>query len=305
MRSTVILIVGLLGAMHPCDGQVGSTGVTVGQRVALRIPFAVLVVRQDGANRGVELFADVLRDRNTVKVNGDTNWTNAGFGNSGTAAVLGVSVDPTTGKTTITLFSPTRGNLRLTMPSTERQYIFTRLFAPASDSDAVRSELDGALQRRIFSGAMAAVSKGAQEKLLRILRSTAGPGPVKVTMDAGKPYLAFPAREAAYTCDEQNEARRYGAMISEVVPPVVDRVGLPDTTLTSGFGFAVVIAMKTKASTPEFSCVDPRYGAEATIYIPADAARLFAARSITLPELIKRSAVMAGGVLVTPDLRKP
>lgn len=265
MRSTVILTLGLLGAVHPCDGQVGSTGVTVGQRVALRIPFAAMVVRSDVVNRGVALIADVVRDRNTVKVNGDTHWASAGFGYSGTVAVSGVSVDPTTGKTTIILVSPTRGNLRLTMPSTERQYIATRVFAQASDSDAVRAEVDGALQRRVFSGGMAAVSKAAQEELLQILRTTSGPGPVNVIMDAGKPYLAFPAREAAYTCDEQNEARRYGAMISEVVPPVVDRVGLPDTTLTSGFGFAVVIAMKTKASTPEFSCVDPGHGAEATM----------------------------------------
>jgi hypothetical protein len=305
MRSTVILTFGLLGAAHPCDAQVARTAVTVGQQVALRIPFASMVVRSDGVNRGVELFADVVRDRNAVKVNGDTNWASAGFGYSGTATISGISSDPTTGRTTITLLSPIRGNLRLTMPSTERQYIFTRLFAPASDSDAVRSEMDSALQRRVFSGAMSAVSKGAQEVLLRILRTTAGPGPVKVIMDAGKPYLVFQARESAYTCDERDDARRYGAMISEVVPPIVDRVGLPDTTLTSSFGFAVVIAMKTKASTPEFSCVVPGHGTEATIYIPADAARLFAARSISLSGLIRRSAVMAGGVLVTPDLGKP
>lgn len=305
MRRILILTLSLLGAAFPCHAQRAGAVVTSGQRLALRMPLAALVWRSSGVGDRTELFADVVRDADALRVNGTVDRMSAGFGSAGTIVVSAASTDPATGKATILLAETGGWNLRLTYPAKEREFVFTHLFAPSADSMSVRSEVDEALRRRIFSGAMAAVSKGAQETILRILRTTAGLGPVNVIMDAGKPYLAFPAREAAYTCDERDEARRYGAMISEVIPPIVDRVGLPDTTLTAGFGFAVVIAMKTKASTPEFSCVDPGHGAEATMYIPADAARMFAARSISLKELVRRSAVMAGGVLVPTDLRTP
>lgn len=305
MRRILILMLSLLGAAFPCHAQGAGVVVTSGQRFALRMPLAALVRRSSGAGDRAELFAEVVRDADALRVNGTVDWMSAGFGSAGTIIVSAASTDPATGKATILLAETGGWNLRLTYPVKDREFVFTHLFAPAADSMPVRSEVDQALRRRIFSGAMTDVSESAQEKLLRIMRTTVGPGPVKVITDAGRPYLAFQARESAYTCDEPDEARRYGAMISEVVPPIVDRVGLPDTTLTSSFGFAVIISIKTKASTPEFACVDPRLGAEATIYIPADAARMFAARSISLKELVRRSTVMAGGVLVTTDLGTP
>ncbi len=296
MRHVPPLVFALLSTL-PCAAQTPSGSIVKGTRVALRVPPAAFGdLDRNGLPQGI---AEVVRSDGGISINGIQDWAGLGFGLVNSVRIADVKADTKTGRLKMRLDRKNGGDLNLSIPLVDTSLVFSRLFAPASDTVAVQAEIREAVRRRVFSGAMASVSPVGQARLLMIVNSAQHSETVNVVPFQGRPHLEIWMPETPpYPWDNETTKPQMQAWALQYYAiPIARQLGASDSAFAGGFGFAILVTLRIKG--PLSTARE-----DITVFVPADAAALFADAQITSQELVDRSAVMVRGNRVKVDLLK-
>lgn len=291
-----------------------------GMRVSFRLPPAafssVLEKRQTSSSgehgpvravvSGVRFEATITRAGTSLAVNGDTNWAAAGFAPSSPARIADIDRDSKQRLLRIRLDRRDAADVTVTVPFDDTTYILGRIFAPASDSTMVRHQADSLLAARLFVGALNSLSAVARMHILSVADSLIGDDSLHVVSFQNRPYLRMRAPPSAfiYNVNQTSEPQRQSGVLNEVAFPILRSLASTDSSLSSAFGFAILVTARTKAFAEKYAWLTSPSREEIAIYAPADVARQLANAEITTQDLIDRSAVIVRGNRIKVDLTK-
>jgi hypothetical protein len=269
-------------------------------RVALRIPPAAFVIQGDSS--AAVHIAYVQRTPAGISINGHVDWAGVGLAPLGTYAA-GEILEPGSDRVTLRLTDEFQEQWLLSVASADTAVVVHQLLAPAADSVAVRDSTSAAVQHRLFTGPLAAVSVAAQHAIMTVVASHLGRDPLTVATVEGRPYLILPTTESTYTCTvgAATDAERQGEALREVAFPLLWNLGAAmDSVGGASFGFGVQVHMRQ-----DYSCARQGSHNDLAIYTPAIDARRYAAGQLAELPLIHASIVMWNDRPVTVTLDHP
>jgi hypothetical protein len=197
-------------------------------------------------------------------------------------------------------------DLYVTVPFNDTTFVIGRILAPAADFTAVREQADSLLAARLFIGPMRAVSPAAQMHILSVADSVIGDDSLHVVSFQNRPYLRMRAPPSAfiYNLNQTSEPERQAGVLNEVAFPILRSLATTDSSLSSAFGFVILVVAKTKAFADRYAWLSSPSREEIAIYVTADVAQQLANAEITTQDLIDRSAVLVRGNRIKVDLTK-
>jgi hypothetical protein len=302
LKSIAFVLVALAAA-SPCASQSIGSSLHKDERVAIRVPVAAF----GGIEAGYRQWAaNVSVSDSTITINDSTDWASLGFAPQYSLRVAELKVDTKKSILRIKLDREHGPDLHLLVPLADTAFVIPRLFAPAADSAVVHAESYAAVSWRVFGDDTVSIPPPVRNRLLEIADSLHQGDTVRVVKLRGKPYLQFRAPESAFVYNENqtSEPQRQSGVLNEVAFPIVRLLAGTDSTLPNSFGFGIIIILKSKDLSGQYSWLNSTSRDQLTLYVLADVASRFAAAEITSQELVDQSVVMVRGNRIKVDLTK-